>query len=174
MMKRINFFIAVILFTISAYGQTRELLKIDWPAEYKWKIGSDQENEKQHMIEIIPGNETFENWSIIGTMISYKGARNVTMDIVLNLMYDEAKKHGDDPTLTPIERNDTAENAWVLFKIEAPHYKHIKNPESQLFYVIQGHSSLYSNFVAVKEESLSPGFVEKWTKVFKASQLVYD
>lgn len=174
MLKRLSFFITLLVYTGSAFAQMRENLKIDWPAEYKWKIGAEQENDKQHMIDIIPGNETMDNWTIIGTMISFKGARNMTMDIVLNLMYDEAKKHGGDPTLTPIERNDTAENAWILFKIEAPYYKHLKNPESQLFYVIQGHSSLYSNFVAVKEKTLSPEFVDKWTKVFKASQLVYD
>ena len=157
-----------------AIGQSQENLKIVWPEEYKWKIGSNQENDNQHMTEMIPRNESIDKWTIIGTMIAFKGAKNVPMDAAMNLMFDQAKKNAISPTLTLVEKNDTAKNAWIIFKIEAPGFKNDKTPESQLFYIIQGNSSLYSNFVAIKEKTLSKEFVDKWTAVFKKSELVYQ
>ena len=35
-------------------------------------------------------------------------------------------------------------------------------------------SSLYSNFVAIKEKILPDDFVQKWMRIFKASELVYN
>ena len=71
-----------------------------------------------------------------------------------------------------IEKDDKAKNPWILFKIEAPNFTNDKNPESQLYYIIQGEQSLYSNFVAIKEKKLSSEFIDKWTKVFKSSEFV--
>jgi len=174
-MKKLIFFATFFILTITSFGQsTIENLKIVWPEEYKWKVGSNQEDQTQQMIELIPGNETIDKWTIIGTMMSTKGAKNVPMDVAMNTMFDQAKQNAIKPTLTLIERNDTAKNAWIIFKIEAPKFKNDKNPESQLYYIIQGQSSLYSNFVAIKEKTLSKDFVDKWTKVFKSSELVYQ
>lgn len=174
-MKKIIFFTTFFVLTITSFGQsTIENLKIVWPEEYKWKVGSNQEDQTQQLIELIPGEETIDKWTIIGTMMSIKGVKNVPMDIAMNTMFDQAKQNAIKPTLTLIERNDTAKNAWIIFKIEAPKFKNSKNPESQLYYIIQGQSSLYSNFVAVKEKTLSEEFVDKWTKVFKNSELVYQ
>jgi hypothetical protein len=152
----------------------RENLKIVWPEEYKWKIGSNQEDESIHIMELIPGNETIEKWTIMGTMMSIKGAKNVPMDKAMNMMFDQAKLNAPDATLTLIEQNHTAKNPWALFKIEAPRFKNDKEPESQLYYIVQGESSLYSNFVALKEKKLSEDFVTKWKAIFKSSELVYQ
>jgi len=174
-MKNNILFIVFFVLTITSFGQTTiENLKIVWPEEYKWKVGSNQEDKAQQMIELIPGNETIEKWTIIGTMMSIKGVKNVPMDVAMNTMFEQAKQNAIKPTLTLVERNDTAKNAWIIFKIEAPKFKNDKNPESQLYYIIQGQSSLYSNFVAIKEKTLSKDFVDKWTKVFKSSELIYQ
>jgi hypothetical protein len=154
------------------YSQQKENLIIVWPEEYKWKIGSNQENESIHMMELIPGNEKIDKWTIIGTMMSIKGAKNVPMDKAMGLMFDQAKLNAPEAALTLIEKNETVKNPWVIFKIEAPGFKNDKKPESQLYYIVQGESSLYSNFVAVKEKKLSDEFVSKWAAVFKASELV--
>jgi hypothetical protein len=76
--------ILLLIFTTANYsigqGQS-ENLKIVWPEEYKWKVGSNQENESIHMMELIPGNEKIEKWTIIGTMMSIKGAKNVPNEL---------------------------------------------------------------------------------------------
>lgn len=176
-MKKVLILFCSIFISISTFAQTQtkgENLKIDWPDEYNWKIGSNQEDESQHMIELVPGNESVEKWTIIGTMISMKGIKNVPMDVAMNIMFEQAKKNAIKPTLTPVTRNDTARNPWIIFKIEAPKFKNDKNPESQLFYVIQGNTALYTNFIAIKEKTLSKEFVDKWTNVFKKSELVNE
>ena len=166
------FIIAVCI--ISSYGQqSGENLKIIWPEEYKWKVGSNQEDKSVHMIELIPGNETLEKWSMMGNMLSIKGAKNVPMDVAVNMTFEQATKQAPKAKLTVLEKDEKAKNPWVLFKIEAPNFINDKNPESQLYYIIQGNDALYSNFIALKEKSLKEDFVNKWMKIFKASELVY-
>ncbi|RYD56250.1 MAG: hypothetical protein EOP56_13025 [Sphingobacteriales bacterium] len=160
--------------TSFAFAQKSEQLKIDWPDEYKWQIGSDQETQEQHMIELVPGNETVEKWTILGTMISIKNVQNVPMNVATNLMFEQAKKRAIEPKITIIERNDDAKHPWIIFKIEAASFNDDPNPESQLYYIIQGNTSLYTNLVAIKEKALSKAFVDKWAKTFKKSELVYQ
>lgn len=165
--------ILALFISINLFGQdTIESLKIHWPEEYEWKIGSNEEDGNIHFLELIPGNETVENWTIIGTMMSLKDVRNVPMDIVINMMFEQSKIDAPESKLTLIEKNETDANHWALFTIESPWFNDDENPESQLFYIVQGNSSLYTNFVAIKEKELSKEFVDKWVKVFKASELV--
>lgn len=166
----------IILFiSINIFGQNKiEKLKINWPEKYEWKIGSNQETEQMHFIEFVPRKESIDNWTIIGTMISIKGATNVSMDVAINLMFDQTKATAPKAKLTIIEKNETDENHWTIFTIESPRFTDNKNPESQLYYIVQGKSSLYSNFVAIKEKKLSKDFINDWTKVFKSSELVYQ
>jgi len=172
-MKHFSFFASFVLITFLSLGQTKtETLKIIWPEENKWKIGSTQEDDKQRMVEYIPGNETIDKWTIIGTMLTIKGVTGVSVDVAMNLMFEQAKQAAIKPTLTFIESNDTAKHAWILFKIETSKFMNDPNPESQLYYIIQGEISLYSNFVAIKEKTLSKEFVTRWSNVFKASELV--
>jgi hypothetical protein len=170
-MKRLLLLSVLAILTGHAFGQNQETLKINWPDEYKWKIGADQKDGTQQMIEIIPGNESIDKWTIIGTMLSIKDVHNVPMDAAMNLMFDQAKKDAISPTLTLIEKNDTATSPWIIFKIEASGFQDDKTPESQLYYIIQGKAALYSNFIAIKEKRLPEEFVIKWTKIFKNSEL---
>ncbi len=174
-MKHLSFLSYFVLTTLLSPGQTKtETLKITWPEEYKWKIGSTQEDDKQRMVEFIPGNETIDNWTIIGTLLSIKGVTGVPMDVAMNLMFEQARQTAIKPGLTLIERNDTAKHPWIIFKIETSKFKNDPNPESQLYYIIQGEMSLYSNFVAIKEKTLSKEFVARWSTIFKSSELVFQ
>ncbi len=175
-MGKIFLQMAILIFlSIEAFGQEKiESLKIVWPEEYKWKIGSNQEDGSVHMIEIIPGNESVDKWTIMGTMMSIKGTKNVPMDFVMNSMFDLAKQNAPKATVSLLEKDESAKTHWIIFKIEAPRFNDDKNPESQLYYVVQGESSLYSNFVAIKEKQLSDEFIEKWKGIFKKSELVYE
>jgi len=174
MKKQILFLALLVMSAVNiTYGQDKiENLKIIWPEEYKWKVGSNQEDKTMHMMELVPGNESVEKWTIIGTMLSIKGVKNVPMDDAMNMTFDQAKPNAPKAKLTLVEKDEKALHPWVLFKIESPNFKNDKNPESQLYYVVQGDQTLYSNFVAIKEKTLSPEFIAKWTKVFKESEFV--
>src|SRR5690625_7298558 len=83
--------ILALFISINLLGQdTIEALKIHWPEEYEWKIGSNEEDGNIHFLELIPGNETVENWTIIGTMMSLNDVRNLPLDIVINLMFNQS------------------------------------------------------------------------------------
>src|SRR5688572_21445656 len=112
-MKSILTLLSIFLVCNISLAQSQENLKIVWPEEYKWKIGSNQENESMHILELIPANEKIENWSIMGTMMSIKGAKNVPVDKAMNLMYDQAKQNAPKATLTLIEKDEAAKNPWI-------------------------------------------------------------
>ncbi len=126
-MKNIIFLFAFFLPAIASFGQgTIENLKIVWPEEYKWKIGSNQEDQKQQMIELIPGKETIDKWTIIGTMISLKGVKkkNIPMEVAMNFMFNQAKQNAINPVLTLVERNDTARECMDNFsRLKPPKFK---------------------------------------------------
>lgn len=161
-------------FTSIIYAQDKESLKISWPGEYKWKVGADQQVKNSRMIELIPGNETLNNWTIMGTMLSMQGTKNVPMNTAVKTMFDKIKGNSPKARLVIIERGDKSKNPWIIFKIESPYFNNSNTPESDMYYIIQGKTSLYTNFVAIKQASLGPLFIEKWAKIFKSSLLIYN
>jgi len=169
-MKRL---IAIALFLITPnLIFSQESLKIVWLEKYEWKILSNQENGETHLIELIPGKDNAENWTLLGQMMSIKGAINVPMDKAKDLMFEQTKESAPKAELTIIEKNEGVEYPWILFKIESPKYKTTKQAESQLWYIRQGKTSLFVNFIAVREKNLKDDFVEEWSKVFKESEIV--
>jgi tetratricopeptide (TPR) repeat protein len=152
--------------------QRGESLMLDWPENENWKVGSSQENEQMAMLELIHSNETLEKWTEFGSMMSIKGARNIPVDKAMNMMFDQARQNSPKAKLTFIEKDESDEYAWILFTIEAPSFKNDNTPESQLWYIVQGKTSLYANFRAVKQATVPPDLKDKWTKFFKTGKIV--
>lgn len=150
-----------------------ESLMLDWPDSEKWKVGDNQENSQQHVIDLIHENETIESWTELGNMTSYKGAVNIPVEKAMNMMFEQAQKHSAKAKLTFIEKNETAENPWIIFTIESPSFKNDKTPESQLWFIIQGKQSLYTNFRAIKQATIPEDLKTKWTTFFKTGKIVY-
>ncbi len=173
-MKKIILFLLLVI-SISTIAQEKiENLKVNWPEEYKWKIANNQENETVHFVELVPGKESLENWSIIGTMMSLKNVRDMGMDKAADLFYSQTKQNAQNAKLTILEKNEQDKYPWILFKIEVEEYLDDIKPESQVYYIIQGDSSLYVNLVGIKEKKISKKFEEKWSKVFKSSEIVFQ
>jgi len=165
------------MLTIISVGQNQtkdENLKTVWPEEYKWKVGSNQEDKTTHFLEIIPGKESIDKWTMLGTMMSLKNTRILTTNQVVEMYRESSQKESPKSKLTVLEKNDTTKNIWVLFKVETPSFPNDPKPESQLYYAIQGEATLYVTFIAIKEKTLSNDFITKWAKVFKNSELVYQ
>jgi hypothetical protein len=165
-MKKQLIIICIMLTGLAQLAHAQESLKIAWPGEYKWKIGSDQKSGSTRMVELIPANETLSNWTIIGTMVSLMGSTRVSVTQAMNMTYNQTLKNSPQARLKMIEKGVKAGAPWILFRIESPR-------ESQLYYVIQGRQALYCNFVAIKQPALGVLFIEKWVRVFKSSALAY-
>lgn len=176
-MKRLFFITLLITLSNISFGQNQtkgENLKIVWAEEYKWKVASNQEDKTMQFLEIVPGNESVDNWSILGTMISFKNAKISKTDQVVEMYRQSSSKESPKAKLTILESKETTKNIWVIFKVETPSFPNDPKPESQLFYAIQGEAALYVNFIAIKQKKLPPDFIGKWSKIFKDSELIYE
>jgi tetratricopeptide (TPR) repeat protein len=153
--------------------QAGESLMLDWPDSENWKVGDDQENAQQRVIDLIHTNETIDNWTELGNMTSFKGVTaKIPMDKAMNLMFDQAKQNAPKAKLTFIEKDENVEYPWIIFTIEAPGFKNDNRPESQLWYIIQGNQALYSNFRAIKQAKIPDDLKAKWTNFFKTGKIV--
>lgn len=153
--------------------QKGESFLLDWPINEGWKIGSDQENSKQHVIDVIRANETIDNWTELGNMTTIKGVTGVPIDMPMNYIFEQAKKKAKDAKLTILEKDDKAEYPWIIFTIEASGFKGDKRPESQLWFTIIGKQAIYNNFRAIKQATIPDELKTKWIEFFKTGKIVY-
>ena len=167
-------FVFVLLCFQMFFGQEKEVLKIDWPEEYKMKKALDIEDEKTRFAVFVPENETVDNWTILGSLVSYKKTKAPNIDIIIKSYEETFLKEEPSAKLTILEKDDGAENIWALFKIEAPFVSKKSNLEAQLVYVIQGEDDIHNVFVMIKEKTLSQKFVQKWSKIFKEGKLINE
>ena len=151
------------------YGES---LMLHWPEEENWKIGSEQENEEANLLQLIHTNETLEKWTEFGSMTSIKGVKNSNVDTIMFLMFEVSKKQAPNAKLTFIEKDVTTEHPWIIFTIESPNFNNDTIPESQLWYIIQGKESLYTNFRAVKQAIIPEELKIKWTTFFKTGKVM--
>ena len=149
-----------------------ESFMLDWPLKENWKVGDNQENSKQHIADFIHSNETIDKWTELGNMTSIKGIRDVPVTTAMNLMIDQAKLNSPKAKLTFIEKDEQAEYPWIIFTIESPNFKNDKNPESQLWYIVQGKQALYTNFRAIKQATIPAAFKASWIEFFKTGKIV--
>jgi tetratricopeptide (TPR) repeat protein len=152
--------------------QLGEYLMLDWPDSENWKVGDDQENAQQHVIDLIHKNETIDKWTELGNMTSIKGVTGVPMDKAMNLMFEQAQLNAPKAKLTFIEKDESSKYPWIIFIIEAPSFKNDKTPESQLWYIVQGNHALYTNFRAIKQATIPVDLKEKWIKFFKTGKII--
>jgi hypothetical protein len=145
---------------------------LDWPDSENWKIGDNQENAQQHVIDLIHSNETIDKWTELGNMTSIYNVKGVPMDQAMNLMFEQSKTIAPKAKLTFIEKDESAKYPWIIFTIEAPGFNNDKIPESQLWYIVQGDQALYTNFRAVKKAKISGEQRDAWTKFFKTAKIV--
>src|SRR6185436_14638569 len=108
----------------------------------------------------------------LGNMTSIKGVTGIPIEKAMNLMFEQTKENAPKAKLTFIEKDEKAEYPWIIFTIESPNFKNDKNPESQLWYIVQGKQALYTNFRAVKQATIPQDLKDKWIKFFKGGKIV--
>jgi hypothetical protein len=171
-MKKIVLLTLGFLFiTTIVIGQKTEHISIDWPIEYDWKIARQVNDSSHQLLQIIPGKQKIKNAQIIGTMEAYSG---VHYDSVSQIIAFFAKAIDEGTKLTILEKNDSTKYYWAIFKVETPKTLKYPEPESDLYYVVQGEYALYANYVAIKKEKLDDAFVATWAEIFKNSQVVIE
>jgi tetratricopeptide (TPR) repeat protein len=156
---------------IDKFCSKEETLTLALPENENWKVGDDQDNKIMRVIDYVHKNETLDNWTELVNTTKMKGITGLTMDKAMELMYDQAKKGSPKAKITFIEKDEKAAYPWIIFEIDNPVSKEQKTPESQLWYIVQGKQSLYSNFIAVKKNGIPADLKEKWIKILKQTKL---
>ena len=173
-MKKI-IFVFVVLFGQMFFGQKKkEVLKIDWPKEYEWKVVVDEKDGETDVIQMIPKKENENNWSILVSIMSSKSFITINEDFIKGLFESESPTKDPLAKLTILEKSNEKENVWIIFKTEASFSTDSNSPLSQICYLLQSKNTLNSICIMEKEKSLSEEFVKKWSKVFKEGRLVNE
>ena len=147
-----------------------ESLSLDWPDEENWNLANHQENQGVTMIELTRNNETLENWSELGSMVSYNNVSGMSMEAAMNLMLTSSKANSPNVEQLLIEKDETGEYPWVIFKME--NAGSANSPEAQIWYVTQGKQTLFTAFRAVRKSEISDDLQTKWVKFFKSGKVI--
>ncbi len=153
-----------------------ESLKIHWPENENWKVANSEKKETFDVIELVRADESLQQWTEIGTMLSIRGVSkaNTTTDMMMKILYQQSLNKSADAKLTFLEKDDRAEFPWTMFLIEAPSFTIDPRPESQLWYVVLGRDAVYTNFRAVHQAKVSDEQIRKWSAFFKTATIVYQ
>jgi hypothetical protein len=164
-------FICLLLFGVSSPSiaqRKQEGLGTNWPPEYKWQVVQQIDNEKLRQITIIPGGESPKTATIMGVIAGYK---NVHFSAVDSIIANFQSRVDTGSSLTVLDRSNDTAMLWTLFKVETPKTEKYPEPESDLYYVVQGDYALYVTYVAIKEPLLTAQFVARWSAIFQNSKL---
>lgn len=161
--------IGMTLLAFNSYGQAPDgdegdTLIINWPIAEVWHVANQQRSVQQTMVELLKSNETFENFTEIGTEYIFRLRMNVAIKDKIDELYQRVKKNAPSAKKTMIEKDESAKSPWYIYKIESP-------TESQVWYAIQGKDALFVNFFALRQSKIPADVQEKWVKIFKASKI---
>jgi len=175
-MKKLIPTILLLVCTLTCFAQgVKQTLSIPFPEEYTFKVGSDENLGNMHVIQSIPQNEKPDEWTLLVNSTVIKHISDLTPDGIIEMYRKSTKEEAPAAKLTIIESKPKIKNksVYVLFKVEIPRFHYDPQPQSRLYYIVQGDSELFVNYVAVKSPTLDKAFENKWIKVFKASKLEY-
>jgi len=151
--------------------KANESLKLDWPDAEGWKVGSNQRDDERGVVELLRNNETFDNWTELGTMMIYPvppAVGKLPVEVAMNAMWEQAKKTCPGAKLTFIEKNETQKYPWIIFKIECD----ATPPESQVWQIILGTNQMFVNFRAIRQKTIPDDLKLNWTAFFKTAEVI--
>ena len=152
--------------------QKGEILELNWPANEHWKMGEWQNKGQLQVRDLVREEARAAGWREVANMTIIKGAKGLSMDSVMKMMYAQAKNKALDAKLTFIEKDEKAVYPWIIFTIEASKFYNSTPPESQLWYIVQGKEAVYTNFRAIKKPSIPPATKKKWAAFFKTGKIL--
>jgi tetratricopeptide (TPR) repeat protein len=146
---------------------------LTWPAEEGWKMQSSTEDSTFRLIEFLKENESPGAWTEYGAMLTLRGfeAGTTLKDFSASIKSEFAAR-APKVTMRIISQQEKGPNPWMIIALEAPMTTNHKNPESQLWHLVMGKSTIYGNFRAIKEKKLTKKHISEWTTFFKTGKII--
>jgi hypothetical protein len=166
-----NLTIALVIFGFnSLFAQDFSIGKliIPWPKEFNWIISTQKEEDMETM-QLVSNADNPKSW-IMGVMTVAKGI-DPSMNGAMQESYRSSMIEAPKSVLKYIESDTLSKIKWIIFTIESPRFLNDPIPESQLYYLVKFNKNLYGNFVAIKQNRLTPEFINKWKAIFKGSRI---
>jgi len=174
-MKKFISLTLLLMVTVVSFAQVRkQTLVTPWPEEYVFKVGSVEDLGNMHVTQSIPENEAPDKWTLLINTTIIKHVSDLTPAGIIEMFRKSTKEEAPQAKLTVIENKPKAKNVYVLFKVEIPRFHYDTQPQSRLYYIVQGDGELFVNYAATKSATMDKAFESKWVKVFKASKLQYE
>lgn len=146
---------------------------LTWPTEQGWKMQSSMEDSTFRLIEFLKEKENPESWTEYGAMLTLRGYdTNATLKDFSISIRDEFRTRAPKAQMRIISEDSIGAYPWMIIALEAPMTTNHKKPESQLWHIVKGKSTIYGNFRAVKQKKLSKAHIKEWTTFFKTGKVV--
>ena len=149
-----------------------EAFSLPWPVDEHWRVQNISEDSTFSLMEFFHDNEQPELWTEYGAMMTLRDIRNANFKEFSQMIYQDFKQRAPKATLQYIKEDKKSEFPWLILSLQAPSTVDHQQPESQLWYIIQGKTALYSNFRAVKKATLSKELIKKWSAFFRSGTII--
>jgi len=146
---------------------------LTWPAEEGWKMQSSMEDSTFRLIEFLKEHESPDTWTEYGAMLTIRGFEpGTTLHSFSASIKNEFTSRAPKATMRIIAQQKKGPNPWMIIALEAPMTTNHKKPESQLWHLVMGKSTIYGNFRAVKEKKLTNKLISSWTSFFRSGTII--
>lgn len=95
------------------------------------------------------------------------------VDSATKVFLNEMKRNYADSRIKVLEK-DTLNHSWAIIQAEEMFERASMKQLSAIFYIRNGKSNYFEASVRIEGRDIPAGFSEKWSAVFKNSELYYD
>lgn len=134
---------------------------------------SSMEDSTFRLIEFLKEHENPDNWTEYGAMLTLRGFdAGTTLKDFSTSIKSEFAARAPKATMRIISQQEKGPNPWMIIALEAPMTTNHKKPESQLWHLVMGQSTIYGNFRAIKQKKLTKKHISEWTTFFKTGKII--
>ncbi|WP_162932516.1 hypothetical protein [Solimonas sp. K1W22B-7] len=149
-----------------------EGMLLDWPDEEGWKAANKQENSRVQMIEIVRGEETVDNWTELGTMISNKGTVLPSIAMGYETYKTQLEKTCPGAVFEIRDVEADAEYPRMIFTFSCERTPKDGHAESAVWLLMQGKQSLYVAQRAIRSARIPEDLCLRWIEWLKTARVV--
>lgn len=151
-----------------------ESIAIEWPDQEGWKVGYEQDNGSQAILETVISPETVENWTQIGTVLVTRGdvesTANFDLDVLVDALVKRAQTNARDVQIEKEKEGLPGIEASRIFVIKAKDYPD-GTSETQVQLLVKGKKSVFNIQRTKRTADLDQETIRAWVAFLKTARL---
>lgn len=149
-----------------------EMFGLNFPPDEKWGVADRQETDNELMLVFLRQGEDLKKWQQMVNMMQMKGLTTnaqFTLDSVKKIFVNIALKKAPESTVKSLQAGSIEGRDYIMFVVESPYFENDKNPESQLYFILQGKNDIYACSRSIKSKSIPKSILDSWVSFFKST-----